>query len=290
MADRDWIRMFKDKFLTEAESKFAPLADLSDKHNYCRHSFTEYDGSVSEVVRLNVWDDRHREDIIGFHFAQQYAKVYYGEQHEQPQFYVIGRDEPWDFEYVMHDGTNFFVEICRVADKNLLKAMKIENDVTCLLLKDELRGFEILKIEKHFPGTVPEGLLGQIKTKQDRQKTFAWNNSHGAPKLFIRPPMNPRLNLSKEIRTALMKKAAKKHDGKERTIVVLDNLTTHSEPDNFFQAVEELSSFINDLPFSAIWLYTGYYSDDDGYNCEFSLVPIKLSEKETKYLMKYGPK
>ncbi len=55
----------------------------------------------------------------------------------------------------MHDGTTFFLEICRVADKDLLKAIKIENDVTALLMKSELKGFEIEKIEKHFPGTLP---------------------------------------------------------------------------------------------------------------------------------------
>lgn len=90
-------------------------------------------------------DDRHREDIIGFHFAQQYAKIYYTGQPEQPQFYIVGRDNPWDIEYVMHDGTNFFLEICRVADRDFLKAMKIENDVTSLLLKSKLAGFEIKK-------------------------------------------------------------------------------------------------------------------------------------------------
>jgi len=164
-------RLFKSQLLG-TEGRFAPNADLEDKNNYSRHLFIERDGEVTEVVRLNVWSDRHREDIIGFHFAQQHAKIHYGEQIEQPQFYVVGRDSPWDFEYVMHDGTTFFLEVCRVADKNLLKAIKIENDVSSLLLRSELKGFEIEKIEKHFPGTLPKAVSAQVKTKADRHKTY----------------------------------------------------------------------------------------------------------------------
>jgi hypothetical protein len=102
--------------------------------------------------------------------------------------------------------------------------------------------------------------------------------------------MNPYLDLKKEIETALKKKSAKKHAGKDRTIVVLDNLTTHSEPEDFFDAVDDLGDFLDQLPFKSIWLYTGYYSDDDGYNCEYSLVPIKLSDKEARYLAEHGSK
>lgn len=283
-------QVFQNQFLKGQESRFAPLNDLSDKHNYSWHVFIERDGSISEVVRLNVLNDRHREDIIGFHFAQQYAKIHFGKQLEQPQFYVVGRDNPWDFEYVMHDGTTFFLEICRVADKDLLKAIKIENDVATLLQKPKLRGFEIKKIEKHFPGTLPADLVANVQSKADKQRRFAWDKSCGSPNLFLRPPMNPYLDLKKEIKTALKKKSAKKHAGKDRTIIVLDNLTTHSEPDDFFGAADDLGDFLDELPFKSIWLYTGYYSDDDGYSCEYSLVPIKLSDEEARYLAEHGPR
>src|SRR5690606_24109759 len=59
-------KVFKTRYLSGGESTFAPKADLADKHNYSTHVFIERDGRVSEVVRLNVLDDRHREDIIGF--------------------------------------------------------------------------------------------------------------------------------------------------------------------------------------------------------------------------------
>ncbi len=96
--------------------------------------------------------------------------------------------------------------------------------------------------------------------------------------------MNPRLDLKKEIEVALKKKAAKRHDGKECTILVLDNLTTHCEPRDFFNVLGELDDLLKKLPFKAIWLYTGYYSDDNGNNCEYSMIPLKLSGEEANYL------
>lgn len=199
--------VFQNVLLRDAEIIFKPNADLTDKCNYTRHVFIEEDGSVSEVVRLNVWDDRHREDIIGFHFSKQYAKMHYCEKTEQPQFYVVGRDNPWDFEYVMHDGTTFFVEVCRVADRDLLRVMKAENDVSQLLLKDELTSHEIKKIERLFPGTLPNELVEAAKS--NKKGKFTHYNSVGAPKLFLRPPMNPRVDLKLELETALTKKAKK---------------------------------------------------------------------------------
>ena len=207
----------------------------------------ERDGTVAEVVRLNVLDDRKREEIIGFHFSQQYAKLHYGDSDEQPQFYVVGRDRPWDFEYVLHDGTHFFVEICRVADKELLKAIKAENDVMALLTKNELRGYEVLKVERLFPGTLPNEIVRLfpgtlpneivrlVQTKADKQKIFEIGQQDNSPKLFLRPPMMPTVNVVSKIQTAISKKVAKSHKGKENTILVLDNLTTHADPTNFLR-------------------------------------------------------
>ncbi len=277
---------FTYQILSGSKHRFSPKADLAKKQNYCMHVFWEPDGSPTNVVRLNVLDDRRREDIIGFHFSQQYAKLHYEGQKEQPQFNVVGRDCPWDFEYVLHDETNFFVEICRVADKDLLKAMKAENDVTALLQKTTLKGFEILKIEKHFPGTMPKELVDSVQTKADKRKNFMVDEQIETPKMFIRPPMTPRGNLIDMIKTAIEKKVAKRHNDKDRTILLLDNLTTHeADPEHFFEARDALQKFLNEVPFPSIWLYTGYYSDD---NCEYSFVPIKLSPREVDSLRNKG--
>jgi len=275
---------FSCKLLRGSVRRFFPEKNLESKRNFCRHVFIEQDGKITEIVRLNVLNDRHREDVIGYHFSLQYGEMHYGEQSEPPQFYVVGRDCPWDFEYVLHDTTTFFLEITRVADKALLKAMKAENEVNTLLNKGELKGYEILKIEKKFPGTLPNEIVRKIQTKADKKASFPIDPEHHSKRVFIRPTMFPRINLESAIRTAIQKKIDKPHVGKERTILLLDNLTTHSDPDDFFDAVEALSDFLDSIPFLSIWLYTGYYSDDDGLNCEFSLFPIKPSKSEAEFL------
>ncbi len=280
---------FKPQFVYSEDYQFAPKDTLFGKQNYCLHNFIADDGSVSEVVRLNVLDDRAREEIIGFHFAQQYAEIHFGEKSEEPQFYMVDRDNPWDFEYVMHDSTSYNLEVTRIADEELLKAIKIENDVTTLLQKTDLRGFEIKKIDKHFPDIVPRDLLAKIQTSEDLQREFSIGDRLGKPTVFLRPTMSPNLDLEDAIRTALLKKSRKEHAGKDRTIIVLDNLTTHSKPDDFFLAADKLGDFLTRLPFKSVWLYTGYYSDDDGYNCEFSLLPIKLSKEEERFQKRNVP-
>ncbi|UIK04761.1 hypothetical protein [Neorhizobium galegae] len=271
---------FSSQLSQGRESTYAPKLNLEGKQNFTRHVYIDEDGGIREVVRMNVLDDRHREDIVAFHFSRQYAEIHYRDQIEPPQFYVVGRDCPWDFEYVMHDGTTFYLEICRIAEKKLLKLMRAENDCVILLHQKELRGYEVLKVEKHFPGTIPAEIAESIKTKSDKQRHFSLGDEDRVPQLFLRPPLNPNIDLELEIRTAIQKKAAKRHRGKERTILVLDNLTTHSEPNDIFNAVENLQDFLDDCPFPSIWIYTGYYSDDQGFDCEYSLTPIKLGDRE----------
>ena len=57
------------------------------------------------------------------------------------------------------------------------------------------------------------------------------------------------------------------------------SLTTHASPDDFFDTLEAIKAEIDMTPFPSIWLYTGYYSDDDGSNCEFSIVPLKADDR-----------
>ena len=162
--------------------------------------------------------------------------------------------------------------------------MKAENDVMALLTNHELKGYEVLKVERHFPGTLPKEIVGSVQTKGDKQKTFEIGPQDSSPRLFLRPPMEPSVNVVTEIQTAISKKVEKRHKGKKNTILLLDNLTTHADPSHFFEAVDALHDYLDEVPFPSVWLYTGYYSDDKGYDCEYSLVPIKLSKCEIEAL------
>lgn len=155
-----------------------------------------------------------------------------------------------------------------------------------ILQKDKAHGFELLKVERAFPGTIPPDILAQIVTKVDKKKMFPIPDESRQPKMFLRPPLNPRINLSEAIQLAIQKKTNKKHKGKHETILVLDNLTTHSEPDDFFDALDKISDFIDETPFDSIWLYTGYYCNNYGEDCEYSLTPVKLSARDEEALTK----
>lgn len=266
--------------------RFEPNASLSDKHNYSRHYFVEPDGGIKEVVRLNVLDDRHREEIVAFHFCRQYAEIHFRDSSAQPVFNIVGRDQPWDFDYVLHDETSFSLEICRVADSQLLKAIKAENELNLLLQKDQLKAFEIAKVARLFPNLLDETLISKAARQSNKDKLFKIDEYKEQERIFMRPPMEPDINLIEAIETAIKKKARKKHSGKEKTVLLLDNIITHSDPRDFFDAAETLADFIKEVPFPSIWVYTGYYSDDDGNNCEYGLQPIKLTDFESKKLSK----
>jgi hypothetical protein len=257
--------------------EFSPRQPLDGKRNVGRHMFVDPDGSIREVIRLNVLNDRHREDIIAFHFCMQYAEVYYGSESDRPEFYIVGRDDPWDYRYVMHDGSRFNIEICRVASRDLLKLIKAENDCSLLLMKDSLYGYEIKKIERHFPGTFPDSLVDAASVPAAKKKQFPTGAFYSPNRAFLRPPFDPRLDVKAALKEAIQKKLIKKHPEKEETHLILDNLTTHASATDFFEAYGVSSETLDSLPFLSVWLYTGYYSDDDGDNCEFALTPIKIS-------------
>jgi hypothetical protein len=267
--------------------EFAPRQSLDGKYNVGRHVFFEPDGSYREVVRLNVLDDRHREEIVAYHFCMQYAEVCHGTDNDRPEFYVVGRDDPWDFRYVMHDGSRFNIEVCRVASVSFLRLLKAENDCSLLLMKENLYGHEIKKIEKHFPGTFPASLVEAASKPAAKRVQFPSGGLYSPSRAFMRPSFDPRLDVKAAVREAIQKKLIKNNSEKDETHLILDNLTTHATAAEFFEAYSDNSEILDAMPFLSIWLYTGYYSDDDGDNCEFALTPIKVGGELEKRLEAY---
>jgi hypothetical protein len=276
-ANESWPSNFTAEPSDYKDYVFAPRQPLDGKNNVVRNVFVAEDGSVNEVIRLNILDDRHREDIVAFHFCMQYARIYYGHEPERPDFYIVGRDDPWDYRYVMHDGSRFNVEICRVASDSFLKLLKAENDCSLLLMKEQLYGYEIRKIEKCFPSTFPGQLVEEVSKPGSKHKVFPNAASYSPSRIFLRPPFEPRVDIKTVLSVALQKKLNKKNSEKNETHLVLDNLTTHATATDFDEAYNAISEFLKSMPFISVWLYTGYYSDDDGGNCEYSLTAIKVS-------------
>lgn len=86
--------------------------------------------------------------------------------------------------------------------------------------------------------------------------------------------------LADKIVTAIDAKAEKNHDGKEKTVLILDYRTNFPTKEGLLEAMAELSHYFAASPFLEIWLYHGYFSDDDGNNAEFSFAPLKLPEAQ----------
>ncbi len=56
--------------------------------------------------------------------------------------------------------------------------------------------------------------------------------------------------------------------------------------EEYSNACESLREYLKNIPFSEVWFYTGYFSDDDGNNSEFSFGPLKIQKQQTNMLEK----
>lgn len=95
-----------------------------------------------------------------------------------------------------------------------------------------------------------------------------------------------RVSLETHIRTAIESKVAKNHTEKEITILIIDNRTSAYDMEEYSNACESLREYLKNIPFSEVWFYTGYFSDDDGNNSEFSFGPLKIQKQQTNMLEK----
>lgn len=57
-------------------------------------------------------------------------------------------------------------------------------------------------------------------------------------------------------------------------MLILDNRTTHFDLGDFRDAVEAIHLTKSERVFAEVWFYTGYYSEFDGSDAEWSLVPL----------------
>jgi hypothetical protein len=90
--------------------------------------------------------------------------------------------------------------------------------------------------------------------------------------------------LDEQIRSVITKKINKNHSEKEQTVLIIDNRTSAFGVPEFFDAAKKLETFIDSTPFQEVWFYTGYCSNDDGNNAEFSFSPLKVTIDQEKIL------
>jgi len=145
-------------------------------------------------------------------------------------------------------------------------------------MKPEIRLGDLRKVHKM---SSLDGIDDLIKgyAKEPAGMKIA-NPLYGDPskRLITGQIKRPDARLADKIVAAIDAKAAKKHDNKEKTVLILDYQTKVPTREGLLEAMAELPNYFAASPFPEIWLYHGYFSDDGGNYAEFSFAPLKLHE------------
>lgn len=265
-----------------AES-FYPIHDLSGKKNFQRFILVDKEGNTKERIVLIIPDMELREEIICIHYLSRYVQIFLKE--------TIGvkyktRDNPWDFHIELSNQEQHIIEITAIADQvNLFKTFKTQERLIEKSHSITISLRELIKLNKLFPDKEIKNKIDLLRGKVDLDSTVE-NPYHEKHFLF-------ESNLEEEFETfgtlikeAIDKKVNKKHPNKEEVTLVIDNRTVSYNLDIVINQPESMYEYFESLPFKEIWIYTGYYSDFNGDNAEYSLVPLKISDEKAEIIMK----
>lgn len=257
--------------MKQCKSSFYPIGSIQDKNNYKLFFRIEKDGTIIERVHLDIIDQRKRENIICLHYLQHYTKIF---RKKQLGVNIIDRDSPWDFELKLSNGEILNLEITSIADGvEHFKANKREERYANNMEKDIIPLHELIKLNSLFPSQKINTLIKSYKAKNTSKNGIVKNPLETGSRIFI-SGHEPKEKLDVIIKSAIEKKSEKKHLEKEKTILIIDNRTSAFEINDLHTACK---CTIESYPFREIWFYTGYFSDDDGNNAEYSFAGLKLT-------------
>ena len=265
------------------KSSFYPICKMDDKHNYKPYNLIHKDGTIFERIFLEIPNPSLREYIICLHYFKHQVKAF---SNEPIAINVISRDEPWDFKIETDKKKVFNIEITAIADNKFsFEKMKREERLLLKSNKKELPIHELIKLNSFFPTEKMTHHIEELLNKNYSKKDIVDNPYYGNyPNLFISESNVSENNLESLLEIAITKKEQKKHKEKDKTVLLIDNRTLAYEISDFFEAFKNLDELINNISFREIWLYTGYCSDNDGNNAEFSLAPIKITQTQSAKL------
>lgn len=262
---------------TQAKS-LNPIQNLEGKHNYQRFFLIEKDGKTTERIILLINNVEIREQIICIQFLSRYVH-FFTEENVGVKF--ISRDKPWDFEIELSNSESLIIEITSIADEtNLFKNFKYQERISKVSNFEQIEYHELIKLNNIFPDTEIQLQIDNLK-KLHTNKNQLVNNPYFKKQFIFQSSINEDLKKFDEIlKESINKKIKKNHPNKENVILIIDNRTVSFDLNNVIYHLEKLDEYFENLPFKEVWLYTGYYSDLDGNNAEYSLVPLKLSEEK----------
>jgi hypothetical protein len=269
--------------LSIRRSDFYPVGSLRGKHNYKRFLRIERDGSVRETVHLDVPDVSHREQLICWHYLRHLVHHFL---RKDVGVSVVGRDCPWDFKLQLSTGQRFFVEITAIADSaKHFEINKREERFTRWAGENAMPLHELRKLAALFS----DENLSRIATEhvqqgRDDSELVANPLKERSQRIFLSNMLEPDESLAQQLRSSIERKSRKAHAGKDATVLLIDNRTSAFDFPDYRSAADELEPMLTNLPFQEVWFYTGYCSDDDGNNAEFSFAPLKVTPSQAEVL------
>lgn len=269
------------------KSSFYPVSGLEDKNNFKKFSRIERDGSIVERVFLDVSDPSEREQLICVHYLRHITRLFLK---EDVGVNILSRDNPWDFSLELSTGDIFYLEITSIADMQKHYFInKSEERLNKWRSEDIIPLHELEKLNWLFPDKRIAGLVSAYKESGMSGNHFVENpfNEEGTY-LFLNSMPEVSVDLEELIKNAIAKKASKKHPHKENTVLIIDNRTSLFEVPDYVLVAKSIFDYCNSLPFPEIWFYTGYCSDDDGNNAEFSFAPLKVTDVQGTYLKEFA--
>lgn len=266
----------------ELAKELNPKNHLTNKNNFQKFILVHRDGSKIERTILFVPNIEKREEIIFTHFLSRYVRFFINEQTE---IKIISRDNPWDFAVELSNGEKLTIEITSIADQpDLFKKFKYQERLLTCSSKSEIQFHELIKLNYNFPDSRIDQLIKDYHREKIDKKALV-NNPYYQKNFIFQSNFIERIeSFDVLLKSSIDKKINKKHKGKQDLILIIDNRTINFTLEDLLHHFETLEDYFKKLPFKEVWFYTGYYSDNDGNNAEYSLTPIKISEDKFKII------
>ena len=259
-----------------------PIHDLEGKNNFQKFILIDRDGKTSTRIILFIPDVKLREELICLHFLTRHVQLFL-EQTVGVRY--ITRDSPWDFEIELSNTDKLIIEITSIADEaDLFKAFKSQERMIDKSNYKEIELHELIKLNSLFSDNEIEKQIKEY-TEGKLKLNDLVPNPHYKKRFVFQSSIREDLDtFDKLLKKSIEKKTNKNHSKKESVVLLIDNRTVSYDMENILNHIELLVDFFENLPFKEVWLYTGYYSDYDGNNAEYSLIPLKIDRRKLEKL------
>jgi hypothetical protein len=253
-----------------------PILSLEGKNNFQKFFLIEKDGNIKERIILFINNIKLREDVICFHFLSRYIQVFI---EKRTGIKFVSRDDPWDFQIELSNSEKLTIEITSIADEvDLFKTFKYQERISERSNFKKLEFHELVKLNNLFPQRDIQKEIDKLRINKVKNNQLVSNPYYGKS-FFFESSISDNLEcFEKILKKSIDKKTEKTHSNKQNLILIIDNRTVTYELEDIISYLGNMNDYFNNLPFKEVWLYTGYYSDFDGNNAEYSFVPLKLDE------------